>query len=92
MPDADLLYTFLVDTPKCAMLAVDTVTDTLLMKEGDVDVLGLDESIIIAIAGDPKRFCHLPALHGKMLGEINGRLEAHEEKMCCLRLYGRKRR
>ena len=60
------------------MLAVDT----LLKKGGDVDVLGLDESIRIAIAGDPKRFCHLPALHGKMLGEINGRLEAHEEKMC----------
>ena len=65
MPDADLLYTFLVDTPKCAMLAVDT----LLMKEGDVDVLGLDESIRIAFAGDPERYCHLPALHGKMLGE-----------------------
>ena len=47
------------------MLAVDT----LLMKEGDVDVLGLDESIRIAFAGDPERYCHLPALHGKMLGE-----------------------
>ena len=47
------------------MLAVDP----LLKKGGDVDVLGLDEGIGIALAGDPKRFCHLPALHGEMLGE-----------------------
>ena len=47
------------------MLAVDT----LLMKEDDVGVLGLDEGIGIALAGDPKRFCHLPALPGVMLGE-----------------------
>ena len=47
------------------MLAVDT----LLKKGGDVDVLGLDEGIGIALAGDPKRFCHLPALPGEMLGE-----------------------
>ena len=47
------------------MLAVDT----LLLKGGDVGVLGLDEGIGIALAGDPKRFCHLPAFHGEMLGE-----------------------
>ena len=47
------------------MLAVDT----LLMKEEAWDVLELDEGIGIALAGDPKRFCHLPALHGEMPGE-----------------------
>ena len=47
------------------MLAVDT----LLLKGGDVGVLGLDEGIGIAIAGDPKQSRHLSALHGEMLGE-----------------------
>ena len=47
------------------MLAVDT----LLMEEEAWDVLGLDEGIGIALAGDPKQPRHLPALHGEMLGE-----------------------
>ena len=45
------------------------MVDTLLSKEEDGDVHGLDRCIGIAIAGDPKHFCPLPALHGEMLGE-----------------------
>ena len=48
-----------------------------------MDVLGLDEGIGIALAGDPKRFCHLPALHGEMLGE-NWARRLMMRKICAL--------
>ena len=45
------------------------MVDTLLLKEEDGGVLGLDRCIGIAIAGDPKRLRHASFLYGEMLGE-----------------------
>ena len=45
------------------------MVDTLLLKEDDGGVLGLDRCNGIAIAGDPKRLCCAMVLYGEMLGE-----------------------